>query len=101
MMIRRPGQRRERKARRQSKWVIAPFIRLTHRRWSRRELLMGGVSLLITAVLCVLVVIYWQEVREFSTYGYIGSFYYQLSGRGDRAGAGAQRVRCFYTGRSA
>lgn len=35
---------------------------------------MGGLSLLITAALCVLVMLYWQEVREFSRYGYLGAF---------------------------
>jgi len=35
---------------------------------------MGGLSLVVTAVLCVLMGIYWQEVREFSRYGYIGAF---------------------------
>jgi membrane protein YqaA with SNARE-associated domain len=48
--------------------------RLTHRRWSRQEMLMGGLSLLVTIVLCALVLVYWQDVREFSRYGYIGAF---------------------------
>lgn len=47
---------------------------LIYYRWSNRDLLVGGISLLITAVLCVLVVICWQEVREFSRYGYLGAF---------------------------
>jgi membrane protein YqaA with SNARE-associated domain len=47
---------------------------LTHRRWSRREYMLGGLSLLLTVVLCALVLLYWQEVRQFSRYGYIGAF---------------------------
>jgi membrane protein YqaA with SNARE-associated domain len=37
-------------------------------------MLMGGLSLLVTIVLCALVLVYWQDVREFSRYGYIGAF---------------------------
>jgi membrane protein YqaA with SNARE-associated domain len=48
--------------------------RLTHRRLSKRELLLGGVSLLVTLALCALVIIYWEDVRHFSRYGYIGVF---------------------------
>jgi membrane protein YqaA with SNARE-associated domain len=35
---------------------------------------MGGLSVLVTIALCALVLVYWQDVREFSRYGYIGAF---------------------------
>jgi membrane protein YqaA with SNARE-associated domain len=47
---------------------------LTHHRWSGREYLLAGVSLFVTAALCGLVLIYWEDVRHFSRYGYIGAF---------------------------
>jgi membrane protein YqaA with SNARE-associated domain len=48
--------------------------RLTHRRLSKRELILGGVSLLVTVALCLFVLLNWNEVRHFSRYGYIGVF---------------------------
>jgi membrane protein YqaA with SNARE-associated domain len=38
-----------------------------------QEYLLGGMSLFITVALCAFVLIYWEEVRHFSRYGYIGA----------------------------
>jgi membrane protein YqaA with SNARE-associated domain len=44
------------------------------RRRTTREYVLGGLSVVLTIVLCVLVIVYWQEFVQFSKYGYIGVF---------------------------
>jgi len=39
-----------------------------------RDYVLGGLSVLLTIALCVLVVVYWQEFMQFTKYGYIGAF---------------------------
>ena len=43
-----------------------------------RDYVLGGLSLVLTVVLCVLVILYWQEFVQFSKYGYIGVFIISL-----------------------
>lgn len=41
-------------------------------RRTTREYVLGGLSAVLTVVLCILVVVYWQEFVQFSKYGYVG-----------------------------
>lgn len=45
-----------------------------HQRRSARDYALLSVSFAITVVLCVLVLVYWQELVRFARYGYIGVF---------------------------
>jgi len=45
-----------------------------HGRRSARDYALLAVSLAVTVVLCVLVVVYWQDFIRFARYGYIGVF---------------------------
>jgi membrane protein YqaA with SNARE-associated domain len=45
-----------------------------HQRRSAKDYALLSVSLAVTVVLCVLVVVYWQEFLKFARYGYIGVF---------------------------
>ena len=45
-----------------------------HQRRSAKDYTLLVVSLALTAVLCVLVVVYWQEFLKFARYGYAGVF---------------------------
>jgi membrane protein YqaA with SNARE-associated domain len=45
---------------------------MTAGRRRTRDYVLGGLSVVLTVVLCVLVVVYWQEFVKFSRYGYIG-----------------------------
>ena len=47
---------------------------MKERRRSGRNTALIAASLAITIALCVLVVVYWQEVVKFSKYGYLGDF---------------------------
>ena len=47
---------------------------LSRRRWSKRDILLGCLSLLATAAICVYVLLNLDEVRHFSRYGYLGVF---------------------------
>ena len=45
-----------------------------HQRRSARDYALLSISFAVTVVLCVLVVVYWQEFVRFARYGYIGVF---------------------------
>ena len=45
-----------------------------HQRRSARDYALVSISFAVTVVLCVLVVVYWQEFVRFARYGYIGVF---------------------------
>lgn len=45
---------------------------------SMQEWITGVLALLITVILCALLVIYWQDIRQLSRYGYIGAFIISL-----------------------
>ncbi len=45
-----------------------------HQRRSAKDYALLVVSLAMTAVLCVMVVVYWQEFLKFARYGYVGVF---------------------------
>ena len=47
---------------------------MTGNRRKTREYVLGGLSVLLTIALCVLVIVYWQEFMQFSKYGYVGVF---------------------------
>lgn len=47
---------------------------MTAGRRRTKDYVLGGLSILLTVVLCVLVILYWQEFVQFSKYGYIGVF---------------------------
>jgi len=45
-----------------------------HQRRSARDYTLLSISFAVTVVLCILVVLYWQEFIRFARYGYIGVF---------------------------
>ena len=47
---------------------------MTAGRRKTRDYVLGGLSVVLTIVLCMLVILYWQAFLQFSKYGYIGVF---------------------------
>ena len=48
------------------------------RRRTRREYIIGGITVLVMVGFCIFVFLYWQEFIKFSKYGYIGIFVLSL-----------------------
>ena len=53
------------------------------RKWLKREYVIGGVGLVVTIVVCVFLIRYWEYLPDFRNYGYFGALLITLlSGAG-------------------